>query len=78
MPRVILASKSPRRKELLEMLKIPFDIIVSDIEEEIDPDNDLTGEIENCPIRKQKPFSRKKATLWSSDLIRSSRSAIRY
>lgn len=31
--RVILASKSPRRKELMDLLKINYEIIVSDVEE---------------------------------------------
>lgn len=54
MTRVILASKSPRRKELMEMLKIPFDIIVSDIEENIDYNNDLVKEIEKLSYQKAK------------------------
>jgi septum formation protein len=33
---LILASASPRRKELLELLQIPFEVIVSDIEEIVD------------------------------------------
>ena len=52
MNRVILASKSPRRKELLELLKIPFEIIVSDIDEQIDYDNDLVKEIEKLSYQK--------------------------
>ena len=52
MIRIILASKSPRRKELLEMLKIPFEIIVSDIDETIDYDNDLIKEIEKLSLQK--------------------------
>jgi septum formation protein len=35
---VILASKSPRRKQLLTLLGINFEIITSDIDEEIDSD----------------------------------------
>ncbi len=52
MTRVILASKSPRRKELMELLHIPFDIIVSDIEEQINEDNDLVKEIEKLSFQK--------------------------
>jgi septum formation protein len=33
MERIVLASKSPRRQQLLEWAEIPFDIIVSDSEE---------------------------------------------
>ncbi|MBR5755437.1 MAG: septum formation protein Maf [Erysipelotrichaceae bacterium] len=52
MTRIILASKSPRRKELMELLRVPFDIIVSDIEENIDYDNDLVKEIEKLSFQK--------------------------
>ena len=52
MTRIILASKSPRRRELMEMLKLPFEIIVSDIDEQIDYDNDLVKEIEKLSFRK--------------------------
>jgi len=40
MSRLILASSSPRRKELLELANLPFEILVSDIEETI-PENEL-------------------------------------
>lgn len=52
MTRVILASKSPRRKELLSLLNIPFDIIVADIDETIDYENDLVKEIEKLSYKK--------------------------
>lgn len=52
MTRIILASKSPRRRELMEMLKLPFEVIVSDIDERIDYDNDLVKEIESLSYRK--------------------------
>ena len=52
MTRIILASKSPRRRELMEMLKLPFEIIVSDIDEQIDYDNDLVKEIEKLSFQK--------------------------
>ncbi|GMB07471.1 septum formation protein [Thermolongibacillus altinsuensis] len=35
--RLILASSSPRRKELLEMIQLPFEILVSDVDESFDP-----------------------------------------
>lgn len=34
---LILASGSPRRKELLEKVSIPFTVVVSDVEEKVDP-----------------------------------------
>ena len=52
MRRIILASKSPRRRELMEMLKLPFEVIVSDIDEQIDHDNDLVKEIEKLSRQK--------------------------
>jgi septum formation protein len=52
MTRIILASKSPRRKELLEMLKIPFEIIVSEVDEQINYENDLVKEIEKLSFQK--------------------------
>ena len=33
--KIILASGSPRRKELLELASIPFEIVVSEVEETI-------------------------------------------
>jgi septum formation protein len=35
--KVILASQSPRRRELLGLLRIPFDVRVADIDETMDP-----------------------------------------
>lgn len=35
MKRIILASGSPRRKELLQMLEVPFEVLVSETEEKI-------------------------------------------
>ena len=32
--RIILASASPRRKQLLEQMGLKFDVIISDIEED--------------------------------------------
>ena len=33
MERIVLASRSPRRKQLLEWAEIPFDVIVTDTDE---------------------------------------------
>jgi septum formation protein len=38
--RLILASASPRRRELLGQLGIPFDVVVSDVTEHEDPNTD--------------------------------------
>ena len=37
MKKIILASQSPRRKQLLEWAEIEFDVVVSDIDETFDP-----------------------------------------
>ena len=37
--RLVLASKSPRRKELLQLLGLPFEVIVSEEEEIITSTN---------------------------------------
>jgi len=37
-PRIILASASPRRHEILKKLAIPFDVVVSDTDEAMMPD----------------------------------------
>jgi len=37
MERIVLASKSPRRKQLLEWAEIPFDIVVADTDESYPP-----------------------------------------
>lgn len=39
-PRLILASASPRRRELLAQLGIPFDVVVADVTEHEDPSTD--------------------------------------
>jgi septum formation protein len=44
--KIILASKSPRRKQLLEGLNLPFDVIVSEVDE-VFPEN---MDIEDIPV----------------------------
>lgn len=52
--RLVLASGSPRRKELLSLLDIPFEVIVSDFEESIDSSKPLDKEIERLSFGKAK------------------------
>jgi len=35
---IILASQSPRRKQLLEWAEVPFEIVVADTDEDFPPD----------------------------------------
>ena len=41
MQRLILASKSPRRRELMDLLNKPYEVIVIEADESIDSSNDL-------------------------------------
>ncbi len=52
MKKVILASQSPRRKELLQLLNIDFDVINSNIEEKIDLTIDLDTALINLAQQK--------------------------
>ena len=52
MNKVILASKSPRRKQLLSLLNIDFATIPAEIEEKIDLNNNLVKEIEKLSYQK--------------------------
>ncbi|MBR2809105.1 MAG: septum formation protein Maf [Erysipelotrichaceae bacterium] len=49
---LILASKSPRRKEILSMLDVPFECIEADINETIDQTKDLNSEMERVSFAK--------------------------
>lgn len=49
---LILASGSPRRKELLELCGIPFEVEVADIDERLDLAADLEDEIKKLAYRK--------------------------
>ena len=50
--KLILASASPRRKEILSYLNIPFEIIAADIKETIDDNKPLQEEIERLSFLK--------------------------
>ena len=71
MKKIILASQSPRRKELLEKCGYPFLIDVADIDETINTENDLKEEIRLLSIRKAKEVLKrhKDAIVIGSDTI---------
>lgn len=52
MKEIILASRSPRRRELLEKCGIEFTCIPADIDESIDEQGDLAEEIRKLSMRK--------------------------
>ncbi len=43
--KIILASQSPRRKQLMDSLKIPYEIFVSNVEEVIQPDLSIEEQV---------------------------------
>ena len=49
---IILASNSPRRKELLELAKLNFTIITKDVEEKLDKTKKVTEQIEQIAFTK--------------------------
>lgn len=55
---LILASQSPRRKELLNLLKIPFVVRVADIDETMDPSKDPAEEVARVSRQKALAVSR--------------------
>lgn len=71
MYRLILASKSPRRRELIDLLKIPYEVIVSEVDESIDLKGNLRKEIEKLASRKaEKVFlDNQDATVIGADTI---------
>ncbi|MEG0077774.1 Maf family protein [Anaerorhabdus sp.] len=56
---LVLASQSPRRKELMEVIGLPFRIEVADIDETMDLNGDLVEEIKLLAYRKAKVIADK-------------------
>lgn len=56
--RLILASASPRRKELLGHLGVPFEIVVTDIDESVQPGEAPDVYVERLALEKSKAASR--------------------
>lgn len=50
--KIVLASKSPRRKELLALLDLDFEIITADIDETMDPSLPVTDEVARISCEK--------------------------
>ena len=55
---LILASQSPRRKELLGLFHIPFTVRVADIDETMDPAGDPREEVAKVSLRKAQAVER--------------------
>jgi len=58
MKEIILASSSPRRKELLELVNIPFKVHPSDVNEEIDQPLPPNKVVEELALRKAKDIAK--------------------
>ncbi len=56
---LILASQSPRRKELLSLFHIPFTVQVADIDEAMDPGKDPAAEVARVSRAKAEAIPRK-------------------
>lgn len=49
---IILASKSPRRKELLELMGLEFTVLTADVNETMNAVNDIEEEIKSVSLKK--------------------------
>ena len=58
MRKIILASSSPRRKELLELVGIPFNIHPSDVIEKMDDDLEPSQIVEQLALQKAKDVAK--------------------
>lgn len=58
MKKIILASSSPRRKELLELVGIPFNIHPSDVIEKMDDDLEPSQIVEQLALQKAKDVAK--------------------
>ena len=60
---IILASQSPRRKELMEKLNIPFTVRVADVDETMDKDLPLTEGVARLSRRKAEAVFREEGDM---------------
>lgn len=56
-PRLILASQSPRRKEILSLMQIPFETVTVETEERLDPALPIEENVTAIALRKAKAAS---------------------
>lgn len=67
--RLILASQSPRRKELLATLNIPFEVISVSIDEQLDDDLPLPFALEKLALRKASALDINDALILAADTV---------
>ncbi|UZJ40270.1 Maf family protein [Prosthecochloris sp. SCSIO W1101] len=65
---IVLASQSPRRRELLELMQIPFTAIAADIDETFNPDLPVTRNITDIAEKKARTVI-KKLTKSTADTV---------
>ncbi|PWW83341.1 MULTISPECIES: Maf family protein [Prosthecochloris] len=65
---IVLASQSPRRRELLELMQIPFTAIAADIDETFNPDLPVTRNIMDIAEKKARAVI-KKLTKSTADTV---------
>lgn len=56
-PRLILASQSPRRKEILSLMQLPFETLPVDTEESLDPALSIEENVTSIAVRKAEAAS---------------------
>ena len=68
---VILASQSPRRKELMEFFKIPFSVRAADIDETMDPEKSPIDEVARVSRRKAEatPHNREDVVIAADTIV---------
>jgi septum formation protein len=70
---LVLGSQSPRRRELLQMAEIPFEVLVSDVDESFDAETDVFQVPEMLAIRKahaiQEKFHIKNRWILTADTV---------
>jgi len=66
---LILASGSPRRKEILERLKLDFTVITADVEEDSLEGETPEDSVRRLAMKKADAVAKKTVTRWSSGRI---------
>lgn len=57
MGKIILASGSPRRKKLLQQINLPFEVLVSSVDESFDPEQPASEIVQQLALRKARDIS---------------------
>lgn len=66
---IVLASQSPRRRELIELMQIPFTTVPADIDETFNPDLSITENITSIAEKKARAVTSKKTKSTADTVI---------